>query len=87
MGPRPKAPGALGPSYRIHMESVTTYCQGGFQLLSEMHPTTAYMHPRVSAYLHPTAAYFAPNHSIDMHPKSAYMHPKVSAYMHPKSSN
>ena len=56
--------GPLGPSYRIHMESVTTYCQAGYQPLSEMHPTTAYMHPNVSAYMHPTTAYFAPNNRI-----------------------
>ena len=50
--PRPKAPGAhmgqgpgpLGPSYRVHMESLTTYCQAdyllsGKQRQSGMHPT------------------------------------------------
>ena len=36
----------------------------GFQPLSEMHPITAYMHPRVSADMHPTSAYFAPNNRI-----------------------
>ena len=33
-----QGPGPLGPSYRIHMESVTTYCQADY-LLSGMHPT------------------------------------------------
>ena len=27
----------------------------------DLHPTTAYMHPRVFAYMHPTTAYFARN--------------------------
>ena len=42
-----------------------------------MHPTSAYMHPRVSAYfapkcfidMHPESAYFAANRFIDMHPR------------------
>ena len=40
-GPGPLGPGAwgpLGPSYRIHMESVTTYCQADY-LLSGKLPT------------------------------------------------
>ena len=33
-----QGPGPLGPSYRIHMESVTTYCQADY-LLSGKLPT------------------------------------------------
>ena len=58
----------------------------------DMHPTSAYMHPRVSAYFAPNNRIdapnnriHAPNRSIDMHPKSAYMQPTVYAYMHTKS--
>ena len=83
-----QGPGPMGFYYRIHMESVTTYCQADYLLSQtvrhapnssiDLHRTTAYMHTRVSAYMHPTKAYFAPNHSIDLHPTSAYLHPKVS---------
>ena len=75
----------LSPSYRIHAERITTYCQAKLPTVRhapnrsiDLHPTTAYLHPRVSAYLHPTTAY--------MHPTSAYMHPKVSIYIHPTSA-
>ena len=37
-GPLGQGPGPLGPSYRIHMESVTTYCQADY-LLSGKLPT------------------------------------------------
>ncbi len=45
--------GPLGPSYRIHVESVTTYCQAKL-------PTVRHA-PNRSIDLHPTSAYFAPN--------------------------
>ena len=47
-------------------------------LLSGMHPTTAYMHPKLSIDLHPTSAYFAPNRAIDMHPRGIDFAPTSS---------
>ena len=74
--PWAKAPGAPGPklptvrqSYLLSAQA--TYCQAKLPTVRQapnrsidLHPTSAYMHPRVSAYMHPTSAYFAPNNRI-----------------------
>ena len=35
-GPLGQGPGPLGPCYRIHMESVTTYCQADYPLSGKL---------------------------------------------------
>ena len=43
----------------------------------DLHPTTAYLHPRVSMYMHPTTAYFAPNR-FRIHAPNICIHPPKS---------
>ena len=96
-GPGPLRPGAwgpLGPSYRIHMESVTTYCQADY-LPSDRLTAVVRDAPKRRILctqefphtLHPTTAYFAPKRfrihapKFRIHaPRSFRIHAFNSAY-------
>ena len=98
-GPGPLGPGAwgpLGPRCRIHVESVTTYCQASY-LQSGKLPTVrqsylqsgkaTYSQAKLPTVRHaPNNRIHAPNRSIDMHPKGIDMHPKVSIDLHPTTA-
>ena len=102
MGQGPLGPGAwgpLGPSYRIHMESVTNCCKAGYLLSGRPSaavrdaPKRRIHAPKSFLYMHPTTAYFAPNNRIHAHkrfrihaPKFRIHAPKSSRIHAPKSS-
>ena len=80
-----------GACMRIRVETVTTYCQAGFQpyeTCTKLSHTCTQTFPHTDYLLSGKATYcragFQP--LWNLHPTAAYMHPNDSAYMHPTTA-
>ena len=78
--------GPQGPSYRIHVESVTTYCQAG-NLLSGRLSAAVRDAPNNRIHAPKSFRILCTQQPHTLHTTTAYMHPTASAYMHPKGAD
>ena len=83
--------GAPGPKLQDIRGECNYLLSGRLSAVSDLHPTTAYMHPNVSTYRLPTVrqSYLLSGRLSavsEMHPKGIYMDPNVSIYFAPTTA-